>query len=195
MRKKVQILTIALVVVLIVGCKSTKQVQEKAKPLQETTEAKRITVPLSDSKYKTNKENFRAVQSGKSSDLAMAKKIAILNAKTEMANNIQTTLKAVTEQYSGQRNIDDMQEFTAKMEENTRMVTNQQLNDVRIIGEEIFQEKDRSYTYWIAIEMNKKAVSDHLTKRIGSDAKLQQDFDKYQFMKIFDEEMNKLENR
>lgn len=190
MRKTLQILIIALVVVSVFSCKTKKPVQ-----VQELTNSRQIAIPLSDIKYKTNKENFRAVQSGKSSDLAMAKKIAILNAKTEMANNIQTTVKAVTEQYSGQRDISDVQEFNSKMEENTRMVTNQQLNDVKIIGEELYQEKDRSYTYWIAVEMSKKAIVDNLTKKISSDSKLQQDFDKFQFMKVFDEEMFKLENR
>lgn len=185
MSKTLKFLTIVLVIVSFFSCRTTK-------PLQETTDLKKITVPFAGEKYQTDKENFRAVQSGKSIDLAMAKKIALLNAKAEMAGNIQAIVNNVTEQYSGQRTIGDVEEFNKKVEENARNVTSQQLNDIKIIGEEIFQEKNKSYIYWIAIEMSKKHIVDNLLNTISSDAKLQQDFDKYQFMKVFDEEMSKL---
>ncbi|GHV09663.1 hypothetical protein FACS1894162_0710 [Bacteroidia bacterium] len=64
--------------------------------------------------------------------MATAKKIALTNAKAELASNIQSVVKAVTENY---------------------------------------------------------------TNQIAKDSKLQLDFDKHQFQKVFDEEMKKFENQ
>ncbi|MDR3133317.1 MAG: LPP20 family lipoprotein [Prevotellaceae bacterium] len=168
----------------VTGCGGAKSVQSAS------TE---VSVPFSDKEYKTDKEFFRASQSGKSPDLATAKKIALQNAKTELAGNIQSTIKAVTENYTNQRSVGDKQEFENKFEENARAVVNQTLNDVRIIGEKVFKEKDGKHTYYIAIEMSKEPVVNNIADRISKDAKLQLDFDKHQFQKVFDEEMQKFE--
>jgi hypothetical protein len=152
-----------------------------------------VSVPLSGAAYQTDKDFFRASQSGKSPDLATAKKIALQNAKTELAGNIQSLMKAVTENYTNQRTVADKQEFESKFEENARAVVNQTLNDVKVIGEKVFKEKDGKYTYYVAIEMSKEPVVNNVADRISKDAKLQLDFDKHQFQKVFDEEMEKFE--
>jgi CRISPR/Cas system CSM-associated protein Csm5 (group 7 of RAMP superfamily) len=62
-----------------------------------------------------------------------------------------------------------------------------------VIGEKVFKENDGKYTYYIAIEMSKEPVVNNVADRISKDAKLQLDFDKHQFQKIFNEEMEKFE--
>jgi hypothetical protein len=57
----------------------------------------------------------------------------------------------------------------------------------------VFKEKDGKYTYYVAIEMSKEPVVNNVADRISKDAKLQLDFDKHQFQKIFNEEMEKFE--
>jgi hypothetical protein len=166
------------------GCKGAKSVQS------DSTE---VSVPFSGKEFRTDKEYFRASQSGKSPDLATAKKIALQNAKAELAGNIQSLIKAVTENYTNQRTVGDKQEFENKFEENARTVVNQTLNDVKVIGEKVFKEKDGKYTYYMAIEMSKEPVINNVADRISKDAKLQLDFDKHQFQKVFDEEMEKFE--
>lgn len=133
------------------------------------------------------------MQSGKSPDLATAKKIALQNAKSEMAGNIQSLMKRVTDQYTNQRTISDKQEFENKFEEMIRTVVKQELVDLKIIGEKTFQEADGKYTYWLAIETTKDAILNGAYDRISKDKKLQLDFDKHQYEKIFDEEMEKFE--
>jgi hypothetical protein len=168
----------------VTSCKSAKSVQS------DSTE---VTVPLSGAEYRTDKDYFRASQSGKSPDLATAKKIALQNAKAELAGNIQSLIKAVTENYTNQRTVADKQEFENKFEENARAVVSQKLNDVKIIGDKVFKEKDGKYTYYVAIEMSKEPIVNSFADRISKDAKLQLDFDKHQFQKVFDEEMQKFE--
>jgi hypothetical protein len=177
----------AFIASIITSCKS-----KKGTPVEKQTGAIEIAVPFSTSAYQSDKENFRAKASGNSMDLTTSKKIALQNAKSEMAGLIQTTIKKVTEQYTNQRQVSSTQEFSNKFEEMAREVTNQQLTDVRIIGEKIFQEPNKTYTYWVAIEANKQTVLGGIDKGISKNAKLQQDYDKKKFEEIFNQEMEKL---
>ncbi len=177
----------AIAVLTLAGCKS-----KKTTPVQKETGAVEITVPFSSKEYRSDDENFRAKQVGKSPDIATAKKIAFQNARAEMAGNINAIVKRVTDQYTNQRSIGNAQEFENKFEEMSREVVNLQMSNVKEIGEKIFKEPDGSYTYWIAIEASKKEVFDKIDSKISSDAKLKLDYDKQKFQQIFDSEMKKL---
>lgn len=177
----------AIAVLTLAGCKS-----KKTTPVQKETGAVEITVPFSSKEYRSDDENFRAKQVGKSPDIATAKKIAFQNARAEMAGNINAIVKRVTDQYTNQRTIGNAQEFENKFEEMSREVVNLQMSNVKEIGEKIFKEPDGSYTYWIAIEASKKEVFDKIDSKISSDAKLKLDYDKQKFQQIFDAEMKKL---
>ena len=170
------------------SCKSKKA----APSIDKQTGAIEISVPFSTKEYQSDKENFRAKASGNSMDLTTSKKIALQNAKSEMAGLIQTTIKKVTEQYTNQRQVSNTQEFSNKFEEMAREVTNQDLTDVRVIGEKIFQEPNKNYTYWVAIEANKQNILNGIDKGISKNAKLMQDYDKKKFEEIFNQEMDKL---
>ena len=151
-----------------------------------------VKLPFDEPQYRTDKDYFRAKNSGKSPDLATSKKIALLNAKTEIAQNINSVIKAVTEQYINQRSIADKQEYESKFEELTKNVVSQQLNEIRILGEKTFKETDGSFTYWVAIEMPKQTIVDNVSKKISSNQKLQLDYDKKKFEETFNAEMDKL---
>ena len=164
-----------------------------SKPIAKVNNLKEIEIPLSGKEYETNKNYFRARQVGESMDLATAKKIAEQNAKAELAGNIQTLIKRVTDQYTNQRTVQNKIEFENKFEELSRQVVNQELKEIKIIGEKLFKEKGGKYQYWIAIEGSKKIVYNEMVDKISKEAILQLDFDKYQYEKIFDEEMRKFE--
>jgi len=180
------ILIPVIAVLTLAGCKSKKQ------PIQKETGAIEISVPFSTKEFRSDEDNFRAKQVGKSPDLATAKKIAFQNAKSEMAANINSTIKRVTDQYTNQRTVGNKQEFENKFEELAREVVNLEISNVREIGEKIFKETDGSFSYWIAIEAGKKTIFDKVDAKISKDAKLQLDYDKQKFQNIFDAEMKKL---
>jgi hypothetical protein len=175
--------TIALVT--IASCRSKKI------PLAKQTGAIEITVPFSGKDYQSDEDFFRAKQSGKSPDLAAAKKIALQNAKSELASNIQSVIKKVTDQYTNQHTVGKDQDFENKFEELSREVTDQSIANVSIKDEKIFQETDGGYTYWIAVEADKKTVFQQLDNKISNDAKLKVDYDKAKFQQTFDDEMKK----
>jgi len=176
----------AIAVLTIAGCKSKKQT------VQKETGAVEITLPFSTKEFRSDENYFRSKQVGKSPDLATAKKIAYQNAKSEMAGNINSTVKRVTDQYTNQRTVGNTQEFENKFEELARDVVNLEMSNVKEIGEKTFKEQDGSYSYWIALEADKKTVFDKIDAKISNDAKLKLDYDKQKFQQIFDAEMKKL---
>lgn len=188
---KKTVMVIALFSLLLGGTTSCGS----KKSVADATKSKEIELPFSGKEYRTNNEFFRAKNVGESPNLATAKKIAMTNAKSEMASNIQSTVKAVTDQYTNQTQVADKQNFESKFEELTRIVVNQTLNDVRVIGEKTFQNKDGKYAYWVALEMNKESLLNSLQNQVTKDEKLQVDFDKFLFEKIFNEEMEKFKNQ
>jgi hypothetical protein len=179
---------LAIFALALGSCKSKKN----ATPIEKSTGAKEISLPFSTKEFYSDKDNFRAKSSGNSPDLQTAKKIALQNAKSEMAGMIQTTIKKVTDQYTQQRTVGNQQDFTNKFEEIAREVTNQELVDIKMLGEKLFKETNNTYTYWIAIEANKQAVLNGIDKGISANKKIEQDYDKKKFEEIFNAEMEKL---
>jgi hypothetical protein len=184
------LLAMAIIALAIASTSSCKS--KKGTPIEKETGAREISVPFSTKEFQSDKEFFRSKASGNSIDMMTAKKIAMQNAKSEMAGLIQATVKRVTEQYTNQRQIGNTQEFSNKFEEIAREVTNQQLTDVRTIGERIFKEQNNSFTYWVAIEANKQTILNGMEKSISSNQRLQQDYDKKKFEEIFNSEMEKM---
>jgi len=170
------------------SCGTSKKVTTASSGMEE------ITVPLSGKEYQTDKESFRAKSSGKSPDMATAKKIALNNAKTEIAGLISTKIKSVTDNYTNQRSVTDAQDFENKFENLAREVVSQQLNDVAIIGEKVFKDKSGAVEYWVAIEVSKEAIMNGITNKVSQNQKLQIDYDKKKFEEVMNAEMEKLES-
>ena len=164
-------------------------------PKAVTSDRNEITVPLSSKEYRSDATYFRATGIGESPDLVTAKKIATLNARTEIASSIQATMKAVSEQYLNQVTVGIKQEFASKFEETSRQVVNQVLEGVVVNEEKVFQDKDGRYQYYINVQMPKEPVVKNAVDAISKDEKLALEFDKFQFQKTFDAEMAKFENQ
>lgn len=162
-------------------------------PKQVTNGMEEVVTPLSSKEYRSDANFFRATGLGQSPDLATAKKIATLNARTEIASSIESTIKAVTEQYINQVSVGDRQEYASKFEENARQVVNQVLQGVVTKEEKVFKDKAGKYQYYINVEMSKEPVVKNITESISKDEKLALEFDKYQFQKTFDAEMAKFQ--
>ncbi len=189
MKKNVSLVFIVVTLLLInYGCHGPKK-------LESQTGASEVTVPLTGKEYNSNKEFFRAKSSGKSPDIATAKKIALNNAKTEIAGLIKTTIKSLTDNYTNQRSVTNAQDFENKFENLSREVVNQELTDIAVIGEKVLQQKDKTYEYWVAIEISKEALLSGITNRVSKDEKLQIDYDKKKFGELMDQEMQKIDTK
>lgn len=177
----------ASALMLVTNCGGPKKLEKQA-GMEE------VALPLSGKEYQSDKEYYRAKGSGKSPDISTAKKIALNNAKAEIAGLINSTIKTVTDNYVNQRAVADAQDFESKFESLTREVVNQQLVDVSIIGEKLFQ-KDKTYEYWVAIEVSKKAILEGINNNISKNQKLAIDYDKKKFEEIYNQEMEKMQQQ
>lgn len=186
----------ALVFMACLLCTSCKTSQKPTgQSYDKAEESVEINLPFSGKEYQSNGKYFRAVNQGKSPDMATAKKIAMANAITEIGTRMQNTVKAVTSQYTNQRNVADAVNFEKKFEDLSRIVVNQITQNVDVIGEKCFKGSDGQYTYWIVLETEKDQVIKKMTSAVSNNAELKLDFDEYMYSKIFDEEMKKFEGR
>lgn len=189
--KSLTLVAIAAIAITATSCGSAKKAASAANVENQTE----VVLPFSDAKYKSDEKMVREVTSGKSPDLATAKKIAMTNAITEMGVKIQNILKAVRDNYTNQRTVGDAREFENKFEELARIVVNQKLQNITTLDEKAFKGSDGVYQYWVAIEMPKTQIYEAVEKGISEDAKLNLNFDKHLFEKTFNEEMNKFNGK
>lgn len=118
----------------------------------------------------------------------------MMNAKSELAGLINTKVKTVNDQYTNQRQVGENTDFESKFESMTRSVVNQQLSEIKVIGEKTFKNKDGKYETWVALEMKKDALINNINQSISKKKKLQLDFDKHKYEEIFNKEMEKFES-
>ena len=103
------------------------------------TGEKEVVVPCSGPDYFTNNKVFRANSIGESMDQVTSKKKALTNARNELAQSIQTTVKTVTDNYTNSREMNRKEELEQRFEQLNREVVDQTLQGVRTICEKLVQ--------------------------------------------------------
>lgn len=176
------VLVIAAAVVLE-GCKS----KEKA-PVGE----KEIVVPCSGPDYFTTNKVFRANSIGESMDQVTSKKKALTNARNELAQAINTTVKTVTDNYVNSREMNKQEELEQRFESLNREVVEQTLTGVRTICEKLVQTKDGNYKTYVAIELSADELVSKYNERLSKDDRLKIDYDYEKFKETFNKEMDKM---
>ena len=173
---------VAVAAVLFAGCKSKQVV-----PAGE----KEVSVPCSGPDFFTTNKVFRANSIGESMDQVTSKKKALTNARNELAQSIQTTVKTVTDNYTNSRTQDKRESLEQKFEQLNREVVDQTLTGVRTICEKLMQTKDGNYKTYIAIELSADDLVKEYNSRISKDESLKIDYDYEKFKDTFNAEMDK----
>ena len=101
---------------------------------------KKVKEPFSGNKYESNNNWFRSVGKGSSAKDNIAKSKADMEAKTEMAGQINTSVKKVADQYLGQTENAANADIADKFQSLAREVMNTEMADLRKIGEEKFYD-------------------------------------------------------
>lgn len=174
---------------MIQSCKSSKESASTPKGEEK------IEMYCSGPEYSSNGEYFRANDVAESTSQSMAKKKAMSNARLALAGSIQTTVKAVIDNYfqsytSGQ-DIDDKERYEGL----SREVIDQQLNGIRTICEEYTKTAEGNYKCYVAIELAGNEIANNMSKRISDDEKLKIDFQYENFKKTFEKEMEEFKSR
>lgn len=169
---------ILIAVLLLAGCSNS--------PL-----GKKVREPFTGNAYESNNRFFRATGKGESVKDNIARGKADIEAKAELAGQVNTTMKQVADQYLGQTENADAADVADKFQSLVREVMNTDLADLRKIGEQkYFNEKENVYTVFIAYEIKKNAMLRFMKKQAKVD-KTVNERQRALIEKIIDEELEK----
>jgi hypothetical protein len=186
--KRIANLSLVLVAVaaaFVGGCKSKTKIPDGEKE---------IIVPCSGPDFFTTSKVFRANSIGESMDQVTSKKKALTNARNELAQSIQTTVKTVTDNYTNSRSMNRKEELEQKFESLNREVVEQTLQGVRTICEKLVQTKDGNYKTYVALELSADDLVKQYNERLSKDERLKIDYDYEKFKDTFNQEMEKKKN-
>ncbi|MFN8351490.1 MAG: hypothetical protein U0U25_08520 [Flavobacteriales bacterium] len=187
--RNASILAIAgLALLSVPACKSGKKT---------TAAGTKVEMPFTGNKYESNNRFFRGTGTGVSVKQNIARSKSDLEAKQQLAAQVGTNVRAVTDQYLGQTENAQAADVADKFQSLVREVMDTQIGDLRKIGEEVRQNQTtQEYTVYTAYEIKKNAMFRFLKKQAQTNQKLD-DAARKRIEEILDEEIKKadLEDR
>lgn len=152
---------------------------------------KKVREPFQGNAYESNNRWWRGTGKGSSSQDNIARSKADIEAKAQLAGQVNTTMKQVADQYLGQTENQNAADVADKFQSLVRATMNTNISDLRKMGEEKFyNEEKKEYTVFIAYEIKKNAMLRFMKKQ----AKVDQTVDERQrkvIEEIIDEEIKK----
>lgn len=182
---KLSFILVAVAVLLIAGCKGKEKLPQGE---QE------IIVPCSGPDFFTNNKYFRANSIGESQDQVTSKKKALTNARNELAQSIQTTVKTVTDNYVNSREMNNKEQVEERFESLNREIVDQTITGVRTLCEKLVKTEQGTYKTYVAIELSADELVSKYNERLSKDEMLKIDYDYEKFKETFEKEMAKMGN-
>lgn len=154
---------------------------------------KKVKEPFSGNAYNSNNRFWRGTGKGTSSQDNIARSKADLDAKAQLAGQVNTTMKQVADQYLGQTENERAADVADKFQSLVRQIMNTNISDLRKIGEQkYYNEKSKEYTVFMAYEIKKNAMLRFMKRQ----AKVDETINERQrnlIEKIIDEELARLD--
>ena len=152
---------------------------------------KKVREPFQGNAYESNNRWWRGTGKGSSSQDNIARSKADVDAKAQLAGQVNVTMKQVADKYLGQTENAEAADVADKFQSLVRQVMNTNLADLRKMGEEKFYNEEKNeYTVFIAYEIKKNAMLRFMKKQAKVEEKIterQRDL----IEKIIDEEIKK----
>lgn len=176
-------LLVLVAAALIAGCKGKEKTP---------TGEKEVIVPCSGPDYFTTAKFFRSNSIGESQDQVTSKKKALTNARNELAQAINTTVKTVTDNYVNSREFNNREEVEERFESLNREVVDQTLSGIRTLCEKLMKTEQGTFKTYVAIELSADELVSKYNERLSTDERLKIDYDYEKFKETFEKEMDKL---
>lgn len=133
----------------------------------------KVKQPFTGNKYESNNVWWRSTGTGASSKQNIARGKADSEARSQLASQIGTNMRAVTDQYLAQTENENARDVADKFQSLVREVMNTELADMRKIGEETYHnDATGEYTVYVAYEIKKNAMLRFMKKQARTDAKI-----------------------
>jgi hypothetical protein len=169
---------LALLVTFSMGCSSNLGTQVKE--------------PFSGKSYMSNARYFRSTGKGVSNRDQIAKSKAVMEAHKALAQQVQTSMNVVADNYIKDVQGAHVNEAIERFESLTREITSTTIGDLREIGSKKYLREDGSYAVYVAVEIKKAAMFRFLKKKAKSDAKIDP-LVRTQIINMCDQEIERLE--
>lgn len=151
----------------------------------------KVKMPFTGGKYESNNRFFRGTGTGVSTKQNIARSKSDLDAKNQLAGQVGTNIRAVTDQYLGQTENGQAADVADKFQTLVREVMNTEIGDLRKIGEEVrLNGTSKEYTVYTAYEIKKNAMFRFMKKQARVNTKLDEAARK-RIEEILDEEIRK----
>ena len=181
MKNLLNIFLVISTLLLLASCKSSSKAYGK-----ETKD------PFSSSKYMSDKKHFRASGKGQSSKDNVAEKKADIDAKAEIASQVNVTMKELADAYMSQTENDNSAEVFEKFQSLSREVVNTSLSDLRKVDEKKYFNGER-YTVFVLYEINKKEMFKYMKKQAKTQKYVDKKTEKL-IEDLIDQELSKIDN-
>ncbi len=133
----------------------------------------KVKQPFSGSAYESNNRYFRGTGQAVSAKQNIARSKADLDARSQLAAQVGTSVKAVTDQYLGQTENVGSADVADKFQTLVREVMNTEMADLRKIGEETYHNPEtQAYTVYVAYEIRKAAMWRFMKQQARAQAKV-----------------------
>ena len=183
-----------IVLVVTLSCKSSQSV-ESGKATVSTNGLPpgevELQIPCSGPEFYTDEHVFRANSVAVSNYLEVSKRMAMTNARAELAAAIEVTVGTVTDNYVKSLGGPRSEVLSQRFESLNREVVSQRLTGLRTLCERYFLTEEGRYKTYVAIELSAQQLAENYKKRIELDSALANDFDYEKFKATFDAEMAK----
>ena len=153
----------------------------------------KVSQPFSGNKYQSNGSWFRGTGVGVSQAQNIARSKADLDAKNQLAGQVNTNMRAVADQYLGETGNTNASDVADKFQSLVREVMKTEMADLRKFDEEVrYNETSKDYTVYVAYEIKKNAMFRFMKKQAKADDKIDAITQK-KIDEILDKEIEKAE--
>jgi len=151
-----------------------------------------IDIPCQSTDLNSNRKYFRAFGTGSSNSIQGAIMQATQIAKSQLAQNIETTINVVSEEYSKNIQSGQMGEYSAVVETISRQVANQSVQDIRVsCGKTAQNNTTGMFTHYITIEVDRDNVEQSFIAGISRETSNRIEVDRDKFRDVFNQEMDR----
>jgi hypothetical protein len=156
------------------------------------TYGKETKDPFSSGKYMSDKKHFRASGKGQSSKDNVAEKKADIDAKAEIASQVNVSMKEVADAYMSQTENNNSGEVFEKFQSLSREVVNTNLSDLRKVDQKKYYNGEK-YTVFVLYEINKKEMFKYMKKQAKTQKYVDKKTEKL-IEDIIDKELSKIDS-
>ncbi len=167
--------------------------QASCKMYAQNTKENSTKTPCNDLNFYSDKQYFRATGMAEHQDLQTAKRIASLEARTQLASNISIRVKSVTRNYFLEQKIGDNGKHTAVFEGINRLTSSQQLKNIYVVCSET-NYKNNQFIVRLAVEVATEDVLTNLMDAFSNEPATKDSYDKSMLEKVFIKEIETLED-